>query len=480
MGLFFTLFYIFAAFLGPQILFGDLAQYHIEVIIVLLALVFSMPSLQDSELLSIPQTYGIIGLTIAVVFSIVFNGWLGGGPTVLIAFIPNVIVFFLVLLNCKTKTQLQILISVLLAAILFTIYRGYAAEKAGNVVSLYVITMKNSTGEDFYRIRGVNFLNDPNDLAQVIVGLIPCVFIFWFKGRRFRNLLFVYLPVAALLYGMYLTHSRGGMIALMAAAVVAGRRKLGITRSVVLGVLLFVALSFAGFSGGRDVSAESGADRMEAWGAGLMMIRIHPLFGVGINRFTDFHEITAHNTVVLCAAELGLTGLFFWMLCFVPVIRDTYVASGGAKPKKSDETKIGWGNRSFSPKRGGAIADSEQVATASVPALAAARVSTTFTARTLADPLGLADTMPDAEVHRMASLMLISFAGFLTAGWFLARAYTLSLFLNAGIAAVIYQMARRRGIAPPPIPMLRAAKLAAITGVIAIAVVWISIRLNNL
>src|SRR5665213_2168033 len=478
MGLFFTLFYVFTAYIGPQVLFGDLAQYHIEVVIVLLALAFSLPSLQDSNLLGIPQTYGIIGLTAAIMLSMAFNGWLGGAPNVMLQFTPNSIVFFLVLLNCKTKIHLQILVAVLLAVALFTIYQGIAAERIGNDNSLYVITMKNSSGEDFYRIRGTDFLNDPNDFAQFMVGLIPCMFLFWYKGRKVRNLIFVYLPVAALLCGMFLTHSRGGMIARMAASVAAGRKRLGLTRAVVLGLLLFVALAFAGFSGGRDVNAESGADRMEAWGAGLMMLRMHPLFGVGFGRFTDFHEITAHNTVILCAAETGLTGLFFWMLCFVPTIRDASVASGASKPKESKTTNGPWGKKEPLGGEDSAIVGFKPMAMNAVPASAESPPSRPIYGGGFPDPKGGAETT-DAEIHRMSSLMLISFAGFLTAGWFLARAYTSPLFLNAGIVAVIYRMACKRGIVPPPLSILRAAKLAAIAGVVAVATVWISLRVNN-
>jgi len=479
MGLFFTLFYVFTAYIGPQVLFGDLAQYHIEIVIVLLALVFSLPSLQDSNLLGIPQTYGILGLTVAVMCSIAFNGWLGGAPAAMMDFIPGAITFFLVLLNCKKKAHLQTLIAVLLVAAVFTIFRGIAAERAGNDVSLYVITMKDNAGEDFYRIRGADFINDPNDFAQFMVALIPCVFFFWYKDKKIRNVIFVYLPIAFLLYGMFLTHSRGGMVALMVAAVVAGRRKLGVPGALVLGVALFAAMSLAGFSGGRDVSADAGEDRMEAWRAGLMMLRTHPLFGVGFRRFTEFHEITAHNIVMLLAAEVGLVGLFFWMMFCVPVVRDAFVASGVPQSKDDETKKIELRKRKI-PFSGetGTTPGSEPVAIATALPLAVASPSRGPYGGNFPNQMGGNET-PDAEIHRLANLMLISFAGFLAAGWFLARSYTLSLFLNAGIVAAIYGMARKRGIAPPPFPMLRAAKLAVIASVVAITLIWLTLRINH-
>jgi O-antigen ligase len=502
MGLFFTLFYLFAAYIGPPVLFGDLAQYHIEVALALFTLIFSLPAIQDSGLLSISQTYGLIGLSAAVAYSIAFNGWVAGAPTALIDFLPSALVFFFVALNCKKKIHLQLLIAVLLAAVFYTIYRGYMTERAGVEESLYVITMKNNAGENFFRIRGATFLNDPNDLAQFLVALVPCVFFFWVKGRSFRNLMLVYLPVSVLLFGMYLTHSRGGMIALMAAAVVAGRRKFGLMRSVVLGVILFVGLSVGGFSGGRDVSTDAGEDRMDAWAAGLQMIRQHPFKGVGIGRFTDFHEITAHNTVILCAAELGLPGFFFWVLFVLPSVRETYVGSEGGRLKKPKADKAG-DLRGLRIPDGGPAA--EPLPTLGFPrvALAAAggerpllqrsvlqgvneRGREAVKPRMAAEPYnGALDSateendLTDDEIRRLCSLMVISFAGFLTAGWFLARAYTMTMFLLAGMGHVVYRMASDRKIAPPDWSFGRAAKLSVVTCVVLIMAVWISLRVHH-
>ncbi len=42
------------------------------------------------------------------------------------------------------------------------------------------------------------------------------------------------------------------------------------------------------------------------------MFRTHPLFGVGFDRFTDHHFLTAHNSFVLAPAELGFPGMMLW------------------------------------------------------------------------------------------------------------------------------------------------------------------------
>ena len=506
MGLFFTLLYLFSAYIGPPILFGDLAQYHIELVLAVLALIFSLPSLQESEILSLPQTYGIIGLSVSVVLSIALNGWLGGAPTAFFDFLPNAIVFFFIVLNCRKKGHLQLLIAILVLAAFYTICRGYLAERAGAEGSLYLITMKNNAGETFFRIRGVTFLNDPNDFAQFLVALIPCIFFFWKKGNRGRNLFLVYLPVSILLFGMFLTHSRGGMIALMAAAVIAGRRKFGVMRSVVVGLILFIGLSVSGFSGGRDVSADAGEDRMDAWAAGLGMIRAHPFKGVGYGRFTDFHEITAHNSVILCAAELGMPGFFFWVLFTLPNVRETYAGSEGGRPKKPKVDKAdNWLSHQI-PKSNSVA---EPLSSLAFPRVALAATGgerspleraalrgvhrvhgadrQVVQPRVATGPYnGVFDSESDEnqptddEIRRICSLMMVSFAGFLTASWFLARSYTMTLFLVAGMAHVAYRLASERKIALPSLPFGRVAKLSASTCVGLIFLVWIVLRVDHL
>jgi hypothetical protein len=85
-----------------------------------------------------------------------------------------------------------------------------------------------------------------------------------------------------------------------------------------------------------------------------------------------------------------------------------------------------------------------------------------------------------AELRRMSGLMVISFAGFLTAGWFLSRAYTMCIYVNAGLAAAIYKMARDRGVAPPPMPTKQAMKLTALTVAALIVIVEVIVRVDHL
>ena len=80
---------------------------------------------------------------------------------------------------------------------------------------------------------------------------------------------------------------------------------------------LLMALGGTGFIaasaiGGRAISSkeQSAAERIEAWSVGLELLKWRPLFGAGYGNFTDHHHLTAHNSFVLCFAELGLNDAY--------------------------------------------------------------------------------------------------------------------------------------------------------------------------
>ena len=85
-----------------------------------------------------------------------------------------------------------------------------------------------------------------------------------------------------------------------------------------------------------------------------------------------------------------------------------------------------------------------------------------------------------AEINRLGRLVLLSLTGFLAAGWFLSRAFVVTLFMLGGMAEVIYEMALARGMIAP---RLRMKRLLPYTGVMAISLfllMYIMVRILNL
>jgi hypothetical protein len=90
------------------------------------------------------------------------------------------------------------------------------------------------------------------------------------------------------------------------------RKGLAITGAAVA-VLLLLTI---GPSRMRSFDSQEAAanERFWYWANGVDQFRMHPLTGVGYARFADVNSnMTAHNSFVLCFAELGLPGYFFWM-----------------------------------------------------------------------------------------------------------------------------------------------------------------------
>jgi hypothetical protein len=487
MGLFFTLLYILGAYLGPETLYGSLAEYRIQLIIAILALLASIPSLQQINFTRLPQTYALIGMWIAVLMSFVFNGLTRAAPDALLDFLPSSFAFFFVLLNCKTKRHLQMIVLVLLSASFFTIYMGYSAHLTGNFKSPYILAATDSP-IPFSRLRGLAFINDPNDFAQLIVSLIPCLFFFWASKKTLQNFIFVLVPTGLLLFGMFLTHSRGGIIAFLAVVIVAARRKIGTIPSAITAGVLFAIATVIGWSGGRDISVESGADRMEAWATGLQLLKSHPIFGVGFQRFVEYYIITAHNTVVVCVAELGVFGLFFWVMFLIPTVRDAVVAGTANKSEKQlaqeEEERTPFERALAARAAETSMMSLETVKPAGGPATSTLAGDAKGNVAATASPYFLdeevSNELPEAEIRRLTRLMMISLTGFLVAGWFLSRAYVMTLFIYGGMVEALYQMALNQGFAPERMKLPRVLRFSAIGVICLVTLVYIMLRVENL
>jgi len=444
--------YFATYYLTTPVLFGPLAGFRIELILAILIFFISLPKLPGSMILKTPQSVALIGLAFAVFMSVLVGArWVTGAVQAILGFIPNAFAYFLVCLHCNSKKKLQIVVLMLFSVCLFVIANGSiaflhgvpddsshmdSAEEAPMPAEAttipYLLAMRSDAGNLIYRLRGLGLINDPNDFGQLVVCVIPLVFIFWRPKKFPRNLVFVLLPVGILVYGMFLTHSRGALLALVAVALIAARRRIGTLPALLLAGGVFAAAMALHFTGGRDISASAGSDRTELWSTGLQLLKSHPFFGVGLGNIGDYTEshLTAHNSLIVCSAELGILGLYFWCLFLFPTLRNALVVSS---PEKVSEAvpSVPEDDATLLTQRGIAIADK-------------------------------------AEVARLGRLLVLSLTGFLVAGWFLSRAFVMTLFLLGGMVEVIYEMALREGMVAP---RLRLARVLPYSGGLAVSLV---------
>ena len=180
-------------------------------------------------------------------------------------------------------------------------------------------------------------VGDPNILAAV---LLPALVVVAFAIRAARGLAARWVmlcAVSALTVALFLTQSRGGLVAL-AAALVAALFFAGPLRAHALAAVLVIAAVSVGYYAVAappqlrervtNFTERGGTGRVDLWSVAAEVTRDHPLTGVGAGNFTAVEARYAseainlenvrmvvdephvvHNTFLEISAELGLVGL---------------------------------------------------------------------------------------------------------------------------------------------------------------------------
>jgi putative inorganic carbon (hco3(-)) transporter len=163
---------------------------------------------------------------------------------------------------------------------------------------------------------GVGDFDDPNDLAAGLVIAVPIALLLLLRGESALTRLWGGLSLCALLAGIYLCNSRGGMLALGVGVGVFMIHHLGWTRGCLLGMVALALMFLFGpdrFSPDTMAGDDSSMGRIHAWEAGLRMFTHSPLIGVGYNQFEENHTIPAHNSFVHALAEAGFLNAMAWI-----------------------------------------------------------------------------------------------------------------------------------------------------------------------
>ncbi|ACU90294.1 O-antigen polymerase [Desulfomicrobium baculatum DSM 4028] len=181
------------------------------------------------------------------------------------------------------------------------------------------------------------FTYDPNDIALLFVTFMPVVLAEAMNGNMVRRGFYLGLGSMVLL-GLVLTGSRGAIVAIGVQALyfvlTAKKFRLLALALVCAAGLVVVATAeqslwdrFASLTAegeAADYNLEGRSGRVQIWKNGLKIVADNPVLGVGIGMFGTAHflldgkiGLTAHNTYLQFAAELGLPGfiLYLAMLC---------------------------------------------------------------------------------------------------------------------------------------------------------------------
>jgi O-antigen ligase len=150
-------------------------------------------------------------------------------------------------------------------------------------------------------------------------------------GASGRTRLLLLLAIGWLCYGIYLTDSRGTMLAALAVFAMVATRRYGKAVLAVLGAMTLPLLVLHTRFGEISAQEQSASDRVDSWYQGFQMFLGRPLTGVGLGQYAQYNILTAHNSIVLPMAELGLLGFIPWFGIVIITARMVYWLAYGAR-----------------------------------------------------------------------------------------------------------------------------------------------------
>ncbi|WP_245645703.1 O-antigen ligase family protein [Pseudonocardia acaciae] len=200
---------------------------------------------------------------------------------------------------------------------------GAAAAGLGALYSVVVAGDTRASGP----------LDDPNDLAYVLVAALPLALVLAARrATRLRWRLLALAGAGVMVVGAAGTLSRGGALALVAVAVCLGARRV-LSRRVLAGAVGLVAAAVAvialalpqelslALDEKRHVAAENVDSRTLRWQAAARMLATDPVLGVGPGGFRERYAASSHRAELMeqtpvahdmyleVGAELGWPGL---------------------------------------------------------------------------------------------------------------------------------------------------------------------------
>lgn len=265
-----------------------------------------------------PRTPAVMlaaGLWVATIMSHLAHGYFQGILDTMPATFKFCFFTVLLLVVIDRSSRARTVVVVMVGAAVMMAIHALMQQKTGRGFGgmLPFIYFKQSIGAFEARSQFVGIFSDPNDLGQFLAAMIPLAFAVPRRLNAFTAILMT--AVAYLLFqGLLATHSRGGMVGLVAS--VGTMTFLMLPTRVMPYAAAFalaggLVLCFLKGGGLLDTSAQ---ERVVFWGLGNQAFKHNPIFGIGFGMWWQItaKSMTAHNAFVLCYTEIGLFGYWFW------------------------------------------------------------------------------------------------------------------------------------------------------------------------
>lgn len=329
-------------FVQPGILWPDLAPFYPLQIANILVLITCLAKLGDRRTVDAfkhPAFYWMIFFVLIIRSLSVVSSSMSAALSEVIFNLPIAVFVILSILLANSEKNLRRYILGMMLGSMFIVGYGIYALHTG---------MRDVQWGGLAGAYGM-YANH-NDYTFIIIQVFPFLYLYRRAGTGFLRNGFLYAAMAACIYGMLVSRSRGGVLAMVLEVVLIilltkTRKQQFILLPIVL-ILGGAAISYQ-FTQRASLSAESGytqqkaeSSRFELWKAGQNMFLAHPILGVGSQRFAefakDYYDLSydqrgkvAHNTYIQVAATTGILGIIGFLATLIAVRRELRIKNTG-------------------------------------------------------------------------------------------------------------------------------------------------------
>jgi O-antigen ligase len=320
--------YLLLLLLRPQEWLESLRE--VPILQVLLIVCLALWLFRGRKAIGLPQFPLLVWFVVATVIGAAAIGWLGLIPVQYERLGPTLAMFAVLTTVAQPLPMLRKIMLLTMVSACAMVLHGHLQLASG--------VGWTGTKPMLGRIAYSGIFNDPNDLGQLFVVCIAfCLYLR--IGASGRGRLLLAAAILWLGYGIYMTDSRGTMLAALAVLALVAARRYGKVVLIVLGVLLVPLLVLYTRFGEINAQEQSASGRVDAWYQGFQMFLGRPLTGVGLGQFIEHNALTAHNSIVLPLAELGLLGFIPWFGIVVITAQMVYWLAFGVRTPRDYGTE---------------------------------------------------------------------------------------------------------------------------------------------
>jgi len=287
--------------------------------------------------LKTPHTFLIIAFVLLSFISNAVHGDAGFGFSQCVAFFKRFLVYvmFLLLLDSPKKVKQTFFIIMVFTVILSfqAIYQsqhggmGWAHQilhTSGNLDEKGNLQIPVFDGRTFW----IGLWDGPNVLCLAYLIAVPfCFGNIIKKGKSFVYKFINLFSVGMLVFGIYLTNSRGGFLSLGAMILLFVVFRFGVKKGIILAMVCLPLFLIFSPSRMKELNSkeDSAHERTWTWERGLRMAKENPVFGIGRGKFPLQTGLVAHNNYVSSMSETGYFGLLLYIALVYLTIKSCFV-----------------------------------------------------------------------------------------------------------------------------------------------------------